>query len=98
MFDGKRYRPDILHQCIELAKETARRIKREARYLTDKRDQDRRISFSQASLSQGSLERMLNLARSLLVVEDSKLDADPWLLNTETGTFDLRTGRLEKQA
>jgi putative DNA primase/helicase len=87
MFDGKRYRPDILHQCIELAKETARQIKREARYITDKRDQDRRIKFSQASLSQGSLERMLNLARSLLVVEDSKLDADPWLLNTETGTF-----------
>ena len=39
---------------------------------------------------------MLNLAKPLLAVEDSRLDADPWLLNTETGTFDLRTGRLEK--
>ena len=29
------------------------------------------------------------------MVEDSKLDAEPWLLNTETGTIDLRTGRLE---
>lgn len=94
--DGKRYRPDDLHQCIELAKETARRIKREARYLTDKRDQELRIKFSQTPLSQGSLERMLNLAKPLLAVEDSKLDADPWLLNTETGTIDLRTGRLDK--
>jgi putative DNA primase/helicase len=96
VFDGKRYRPDSLHQCMELAKETARRIEREARYLIDKRDQGLRIKFSQASLSQGSLERMLNLAKPLLAVEDSKLDADPWLLNTETGTVDLRTGRLEK--
>ena len=96
MFDGKRYRPDTLHQCMELAKETARRIEGEARYLKDKRDQEQRIKFSQASLSQGALERMLNLAKPLLAVEDSKLDADPWLLNTETGTIDLRTGRLEK--
>ena len=96
VFDGKRYRPDTLHQCIELAKKTARRIEREARYLVDKRDQELRSKFSQASLSQGSLERMLNLAKPLLAVEDSKLDADPWLLNTETGTVDLRTGRLEK--
>lgn len=96
MFDGQRYRPDTLHQCMELAKETARRINGEARYLQDKRDQEVRIKFSQASLSQGSLERMLNLAKSLLMVEDSKLDADPWLLNTDAGTFDLRTGRLEK--
>ena len=33
VFDGKRYRPDTLHQCMELAKDTARRIKHEARYL-----------------------------------------------------------------
>ena len=64
VFDGKRYRPDSLHQRMELAKETARRIKREARYLNDKHDQERRIAFSQASLSQGSLEKMLNLAKS----------------------------------
>jgi len=96
VFDGKRYRPDTLHQCMELAKETARRIEREERYLIDKRDQERRIKFSQASLSQGSLERMLNLAKPLLAVEDSKLDADQRLLNAVTGTIDLRTGRLEK--
>ena len=39
---------------------------------------------------------MLNLAKPLLAVEDSKLDADQWLLNTETGTIDLRIGRLQK--
>ena len=39
---------------------------------------------------------MLELAKSLLAVEDARLDADPWLLNVENGTIDLRTGRREK--
>ena len=39
---------------------------------------------------------MLDLAKSLLAVEDAKLDADPWLLNVENGTINLRTGRREK--
>ena len=55
-----------------------------------------RSTFAQQSLSKGSLDRMLELAKSLLAVEDARLDADPWLLNVENGTIDLRTGRREK--
>src|SRR5262249_38036447 len=54
-----------------------------------------RVKFAKASLSKGSLDRMLDLARGLLAVDDRTLDADPWLLNTQTGTIDLRTGYLE---
>ena len=39
---------------------------------------------------------MLDLAKSLLAVEDDHLDADPWLLNVENGTIDLHTGRRER--
>ena len=39
---------------------------------------------------------MLDLAKSLLAVQDNGLDADPWLFNVENGTIDLRTGRREK--
>ena len=39
---------------------------------------------------------MLESAKSLLAVEDNRLDADPWLFNVENGTIDLRTGRREK--
>jgi putative DNA primase/helicase len=39
---------------------------------------------------------MLESAKSLLSVDDSRLDADTWLLNVENGTIDLRTGRREK--
>ena len=47
-------------------------------------------------LSKGALERMMDLAKGLLVVDDDKLDADPMLFNTLSGTIDLRTGELEK--
>jgi len=39
---------------------------------------------------------MLELAKSLLAVEDHRLDADPWLFNVENGTIDLRSGRRER--
>ena len=39
---------------------------------------------------------MLDLAKSLLAVEDARLDANPWLLNVENGTIDLQTGRRER--
>jgi putative DNA primase/helicase len=39
---------------------------------------------------------MIELAKSLLAVDDGRLDADPWLLNVQNGTIDLKTGRREK--
>jgi putative DNA primase/helicase len=96
IFDGKRWRPDAQLQCMELAKEAARLIRDEAKYLNDERDAAGRAKFADASLSKGALDRMLDLAKGLLLVEDSKLDADPWLYNTATGTIDLRTGHRAK--
>ena len=80
----------------ELAKETARRIADEARHLDQDAARAARSKFSAQSLAKGSLDRMLDLAKSLLAVEDNRLDADPWLFNVENGTIDLRTGRREK--
>ena len=39
---------------------------------------------------------MIELAKSLLAVDDGRLDANPWLLNVQNGTIDLKTGRREK--
>ena len=96
VYDGKRWRPDDLSQVVELAKETARRIADEARHLDQDAARAARSKFSAHSLAKGSLDRMLDLAKSLLAVEDNGLDADPWLFNVENGTIDLRTGRREK--
>ena len=95
VFDGKCWKPDSFLQCMELAKLTARLIADEAQHLPDDQAKAARRRFSDSSLSKGSLERMIDLAKSLVMVDDSKLDADPWLLNTTSGTIDLRTGDCE---
>jgi P4 family phage/plasmid primase-like protien len=38
----------------------------------------------------------LGLLKKLLAVDVNQLDADPWLLNCENGTVDLRTGQLRE--
>jgi P4 family phage/plasmid primase-like protien len=38
----------------------------------------------------------LGMLKKLLAVDASKLDADPWLLNCQNGTVDLRTGELRE--
>jgi putative DNA primase/helicase len=96
VYDGSRWRPDELSQVVELAKETARRIAAEARHLDQDAARGVRSKFSEQSLGKGSLDRMLDLAKGLLAVEDSRLDADPWLFNVVNGTIDLRTGQCEK--
>ena len=96
VYDGKRWRRDDLLQVTELAKETARLIADEAQHLDQDDARAARSKFSAQSLGKGSLDRMLELAKSLLAVEDDQLDADPWLFNAENGTIDLRTGRREK--
>jgi putative DNA primase/helicase len=96
VFDGKRWRHDDLLQVTELAKQTARLIADEAQHLDQNAARAARSKFASQSLAKGSLDRMLDLAKSLLAVEDDRLDADPWLLNVENGTIDLRTGRREK--
>lgn len=96
VFDGKRWRHDDVKQVVELAKETARLIAAESAHLQSDTARGERSRFAKQSLNRGALERMIELAKSLLVVEDNRLDADPWLLNVENGTIDLRTGRRER--
>ena len=96
VFDGKRRCPDSLHTVVGFAKKTARLIVREAEHLSDDKARTRRKDFANQTLAKGSLDRMLDLAKSLLAVRDACLDADPWSLNVENGTIDLRTGHLEK--
>jgi putative DNA primase/helicase len=96
IYDGRRWRCDDLFQIKEFAKTAARLIAEESRYLQEDTARAARRTFATQSLSTGALDRMLESAKSLLAVEDARLDADPWLLNVENGTIDLRTGLREK--
>jgi putative DNA primase/helicase len=95
-FGGQRWKPDSFFQCMEFAKETARLIRKEVKHLSNDHAKRARKQFADNSLSKASLERMIDLAKSLVMVDDSKLDANPWLLNTINGTVDLRTGDCEE--
>jgi putative DNA primase/helicase len=96
VYNGQRWLSDDRGQAIELAKEAARLIADEAQHLTVDSARAKRGKFAEQSLAKGSLDKMLDLAKSLLAVDDKHLDAAPWLLNVENGTIDLQTGRREK--
>ncbi len=91
-----RWLPDAVTECIEFAKDTARHIADETKHLVTDEAKAARAGFAKASLSKGALDRMVDLTKGLVTVEDSQLDADPWLFNTANGTIDLRTGYIEK--
>lgn len=57
---------------------------------------DKLKAFSLKSESSKSLKAMIELAKSEpeLVIDGEDLDRDPFLLNVQNGTIDLRTGRL----
>ena len=80
------------------AKDTVRSIHEEAARVADDDERKELAKWAMASESASRLRAMISLAKSEpgipLRVED--LDADPWLLNCENGTVDLRTGELKE--
>ena len=95
-FDGKRWKPDTERKRVLAAMKTAQRIADEPAYLLDRTDQQQRVAHAKHSLSKAALDRMLDLAAVLMMVNVTKLDGDPWQLNVTNGTVDLRTGRLHR--
>ncbi len=52
------------------------------------------LKWAMKSEMKATIEAAIGLARKMLTVEASALDADPWALNCENGIVDLRTGAL----
>jgi len=96
VYDGQRWVADAHNKRLKLATKVAKAIRKEARFLSTRKEEDDRLEFSNQSLNKGAIDRMLALAQPDVAVDDNKLDADPYLLNVLNGTLDLRTGRLER--
>lgn len=60
--------------------------------------QKRLIAWAIQSASDHRLTSMTKVARAHVAVTPDKLDADGWLLNTPSGTIDLRSGELRLAA
>ena len=94
-WDEKRYRWDERGEVLKLAHKTARSIFHEAAYAEDEAEQKNITKWALASQNEGRINAMLSQAKPYLAVGMDELDRDPWLLNCQNGTLDLRTGRLK---
>lgn len=96
VWDGRRFARDEVGRVTELAKQVTRDMRAEAAEIDDPDRAKRPTAWALQSQSAGRIDAMVRLAASDPRVASTvgALDANPWLLNTETGTIDLRTGDL----
>jgi putative DNA primase/helicase len=94
-WDGRRYAWDERGAVLQLAHETARGIFHEAAHAEDEAEQKAIAKWTLASQNESRLNAMLSQAKPYLAVGMEELDRDPWLVNCQNGTLDLRSGRLK---
>src|SRR5215203_675281 len=94
-WDGRRYAWDERGEAVKLAHLTARSIFHEAAHTEDEDEQKKIAGFAAISQNTTRIRAMLTEAKPYLAVGMDELDRDPWLVNCQNGTLDLRTGRLK---
>src|SRR5215212_5097422 len=94
-WDGKRYAWDERGEVVKLAHATARGIFHEAADTEDEDEQKAIAKWASASQNESRTKAMLSQAKPYLAVGMEELDRDPWLINCQNGTLDLRTGKLK---
>lgn len=95
-WDGRRWARDWTGEAERRAKATVRSIYSEVRRVTDENERRSLGRWALNSESRRAIQAMVTLAQTEgpLVVAPGDLDRDDWLLATNLGTLDLRTGRL----
>jgi len=103
VWDGKRWRIDQALLIEAFGKRVAKGLWRELAESAQRQNANRdnvsaMYSFVRASNNLNGIRGMVSLARSEpgVAIGVDELDADPWLLNVQNGTIDLRTGVLRE--
>jgi putative DNA primase/helicase len=93
---GKRWERDHTQIVVRRAMATVRSIYAEADAVGDEDARNAMRAHARRSEGQGRIVAIVKLAGALrsLAVSLERFDADPWLLNCENGTVDLRSGQL----
>jgi len=94
--DGKRWKPDNTGEVVRRAKRTVKAMYHEADPGDGSPVNSELAKHAIKSESKSSIEAMIVLAQSEVPVIPDELDRDPWLLNVENGTIDLRGGELRE--
>jgi P4 family phage/plasmid primase-like protien len=94
VWTGKQWLDDDLGIVEKKAKDTARGIQQEATRIEDETIAKAVEKWGRSSEGRAKVQSMIFMARSDLAITPAELDSDPWLLNVNNGTIDLRTGTL----
>jgi putative DNA primase/helicase len=100
VWDGRRWKKSDHDEMIRAAIATARYIREAALNIDDHSAALAMSKWGSRSLSEPRLRAMVNLARSIpsIAADPDDFDNDPWLLNVENGTLDLRTEILQNHS
>jgi putative DNA primase/helicase len=96
VWDGRRWAVDDTRAVERYAKETVLAMHAAWARVEDDDQRRKRLRHALRSQDVARLKAMVELAKSesgIPIMPDT-LDADPWLLNVQNGTLDLRTGEL----
>lgn len=98
VWDGKRWAENSGHKVTQLAIKSIERLRDERNTLVsadEKKELDKHIRYSSKA---AGIKAMLELALTFdqVQIDAKELNARPWLLNTPTGTLDLKRFVLSK--
>jgi putative DNA primase/helicase len=96
VLDGRRWKPDDTGELARRAKQTVGEMFHQADPGNGGNIDKELVRHAMRSESKSSIEAMVVLAQSAVPVTPDLLDRDPWFLNCENGTIDLRTGVLRE--
>ena len=99
VWTGTYWQRDTSGAVMRLAKQTVKRLARQAESLPDAMARAL-LTHVKASLSTAKLKALVENAQSEpgIAVQPEDLDTNPWLLNVANGTLDLKTGQLRDHA
>jgi len=97
VWDGKTWSIDNNGQILRLAKATVKQIYTEATTIADTYQRQSIAKWAIASESEHRLNAMVSLAESEpgVPISPNELDTNPYLLNCQNETIDLKTGELK---
>jgi putative DNA primase/helicase len=95
VWNGQQWQFDEFVEVEKRAEKTILEAFGEAKHITDAEKRKAFLRFVNGSLSRAALANMMHLAKKKVrQVSANDFDRDPWTLNTENGTVDLRSGAL----
>ncbi len=94
VWDGKRWSRDLLNRTRLMAQGLRDKVIQHALELDDRKGSDELLTLAKKLGQTNTINALLTEAAPRVSCKTLDFDTDPWLLNCNNGTLDLRTGQL----